>query len=90
MKVSRCALWLGVVCWWSSNGLAQAVITEGETFLKFRSESSLSHFLQQHPESSRIHPGLMWVQTSAAAKAFFTESVQQQMGIEKVEGDHSA
>ncbi|NBW83443.1 hypothetical protein EBR21_16975, partial [bacterium] len=79
-----------MVCWWASHGVAQAANTHGDTFLKFRNESALSHYLQQHPESSRVHPGLMWVQTSAAGKTFFTENVQQQLGIETVEGDHTA
>lgn len=90
MKISRCALWLGAVCWWSSQGIAQAANSESNTYVKFRNESALSHYLKQNPESSRVHSALMWVQTSAAGRNVFTANVQQSLGIETVESDHNA
>ncbi|MFZ9520825.1 MAG: S8 family peptidase [Silvanigrellaceae bacterium] len=89
MKISSCAIWLGAVCLWASQGVAQASESGNKTFLKFRNESALTHYLQQNPGSTRVHRGLMWVETSSISRGTFTESVQQSLGIDTVEEDHA-
>jgi subtilisin family serine protease len=45
--------------------LSQLAFASSQHFLKFISEERLSSYVSQHPESERLHPGLLWVSTTA-------------------------
>lgn len=46
--------------------LAQPAFASNKHFLKFDSEDKLVSYINQHPESERLHPSLLWVKSTSA------------------------
>lgn len=84
----RPVLWLCSLFAVASGSAHAATPADGARFLKFRSERALSRYLQANPESKRVHPALMWIETSSESLSTMSQAELSAQGVERNEGEH--
>lgn len=75
---------LFAVCAASGGG---AYASDASHFLKFRNEAALAQYLNNHPESLRVHPELMWVESRSEMLASISTVQLDTLGIDAIEQD---
>lgn len=68
--------------------IVSGVVQSATRFFKFRSEAELQRFIAEEPNSRRVHPELMWVETDNARENALSASALAARGVEKAESEH--